>query len=31
MGDKLIIITTEGETLKIKIMIGIGVGHIKDR
>ena len=26
MGD-IIIITTEGETLEIKIMIGIGVGH----
>ena len=32
MGDR-IIITTEGETLEIKIMIGIGVGvgHMKDR
>ena len=30
MGDKIIIIT-EGETLEIKIMIGIGVGHMKDR
>ena len=30
MGDR-IIITTEGKTLEIKIMIGIGVGHRKDR
>ena len=30
MGDK-IIITTEGETLEIKITIEIGVGHTKDR
>ena len=30
MGDR-IIITTEGETLEIKITIGIGVGHMKDR
>ena len=30
MGGR-IIITTEGETLAIKIMIGIGVGHMKDR
>ena len=30
MGDR-IIITTEGETLDIKIMIGIGVGHMKGR
>ena len=29
MGDKIII--TEGETLEIKIMIGIGVGHMKGR
>ena len=29
MGDKIII--TEGETLEIKITIGIGVGHMKDR
>ena len=29
MGDRIII--TEGETLEIKIMIGIGVGHMKDR
>ena len=31
MGDRIIIITTEGETLEIKIMIGIGAGHTKDR
>ena len=30
MGDR-IIITTEGESLEIKIMAGIGVGHMKDR
>ena len=30
MGDR-IIITTEGETLEIKRMIEIGVGHTKDR
>ena len=30
MGDRIIIIT-EGETLEIKIMIGIGVSHMKDR
>ena len=30
MGDR-IIITTEGETLEIKIMIEIGAGHTKDR
>ena len=30
MGDR-IIITTEGETLQIKIVIETGVGHIKDR
>ena len=30
MGDR-IIITTEGETLEIKIMIEIGVSHTKDR
>ena len=30
MGDR-IIITTEGETLEIKIMMEIGVGHTKDR
>ena len=30
MEDR-IIITTEGETLEIKITIGIGVGHTKDR
>ena len=30
MGDR-VIITTEGETLEIKLMIEIGVGHIKDR
>ena len=30
MRDR-IIITTEGETLEIKIMIEIGVGHMKDR
>ena len=30
MGDQ-IILTTEGETIEIKIMIEIGVGHIKDR
>ena len=29
MGDKIII--TGGETLEIKIMIGKGVGHMKDR
>ena len=29
MGDRIII--TEGETLEIRIMIGIGVGHMKDR
>ena len=31
MGDRIIIITTEGETLEIKIMIEIGVGYSKDR
>ena len=31
MGDQIIIITTEGETLEIKIMVGIGLGHTKDR
>ena len=31
MGDRIIIITIEGETLEIKIMIEIGVGHMKDR
>ena len=30
MEDR-IIITIEGETLEIKIMIEIGVGHMKDR
>ena len=30
MEDR-IIITTEGETLEINIMIEIGVGHMKDR
>ena len=30
MGGKIIAIT-EGETLEIKIMTGIGVGHTKDR
>ena len=30
MGDRIIMIT-EGETLEIKITIGIGVGHMKDR
>ena len=30
MGDR-IIITTEGETLDIKFMTEIGVGHMKDR
>ena len=25
------IIITEGETLEIKIMIGIGVGHMRDK
>ena len=30
MGDRVIIIT-EGETLEIKITIGIGVGHTQDR
>ena len=30
LGDR-IIITTEGGILEIKIMIGIGVGHIKER
>ena len=30
MGDKIIIIT-EAETLEIKIMIGIGVCHMKER
>ena len=29
MEDK--IITTKGETLEIKIMIGIGIGYMKDR
>ena len=29
MGDRIII--TEGETLEIKIMIGIGVGHTQDK
>ena len=29
MGDQIVI--TEGETLEIKIVIGIGVGHMKDR
>ena len=29
MRNKIII--TEGENLEIKIMIGIGVGHMKDR
>ena len=29
MGDRIII--TEGETIEIKTMIGIGVGHMKDR
>ena len=29
MGDRIII--TEGETLEIKIMIGTGVGHMRDR
>ena len=29
MGDRIII--TEEEMLEIKIMIGIGVGHIRDR
>ena len=29
MGHKIII--TEGETLEIKITIGMGVGHMKDR
>ena len=28
MGGRII---TEGKTLEIKIMIGIGVGHMKDR
>ena len=31
MEDRIIIITTEGETLEIKIRIEIGVGHTKDR
>ena len=30
MGGQIIAIT-EGETLEIKITIGIGVGHMKDR
>ena len=30
MGDR-IIVTIEEETLEIKIMIEIGVGHTKDR
>ena len=30
MGGQIIAIT-EGETLEIKIMTGIGVGHMKDR
>ena len=30
MGNRIIIIT-EGETLEIKIMIGIGVDHMQDR
>ena len=30
MEDR-IVIATEGETLEIKIMIQIGVGHTKDR
>ena len=29
MGDRIII--TEGETLEIKVMMGRGVGHMKDR
>ena len=29
MGDRIII--TKGETLEFKIMIEIGVGHIRDR
>ena len=29
MGDRIII--TEGETLETKIMIGIGVGHMRDK
>ena len=29
--ENRIIITTEGETLEIKIIIEIGVGHMKDR
>ena len=28
MGDRII---TEGETLEIKIMIGVGVGHMRNR
>ena len=31
MGDRIIIITTERQTLEIKIMIAIGVGHTKGR
>ena len=31
MGEIWIIITIEGETLEIKIMIEIGVGHKTDR
>ena len=30
MGDRIIIIT-EGETLEIKITIGIGVDHMQDK
>ena len=31
MGDRIIIITIEGETLEIKLMIEIGVGPTKDK
>ena len=31
MGGQIIVVITEGETLGVKIMIGIGVGHMKDR
>ena len=30
MGDRIIVITEE-VVIEIKVMIGIGVGHIKDR
>ena len=31
MGDRIIMIITEGLVIEIKVTIGIGVGHMKDR